>query len=371
MTRSAQPWIFSARFDTGFILAPAFLVTLAALALSTTDTESVSPWVWLVLIVGVDVSHVYSTLFRTYLDKAELKARPLLYILTPLLAWLVGCALYAQGSLMFWRVLAYAAVFHFVRQQYGFMMIYSRRERNLPAWCRRLDKAAIYMATLFPLVYWHTHGRAFEWFVQGDFLAAGLPYLATVAGLIWGLALLGWAAKEIWLFRTQGQVNLPRILLLAGTAVSWSVGIIFFNNDLTFTATNVIAHGIPYMALIWGYGHNQTLVQGPKRTSFVAPFIARLFSWKAVPLFAAVLFGLAFLEEGLWDGLVWREHGQLFGTFFSAMPAIASPSTLVWLVPLLAVPQATHYILDAFIWRMHTQGTNWKEILFLTSSSKA
>ena len=145
-----QPWIFSARFDLGFILAPALVVTLAALAWSQfggTASET-SPWVWLMLVVGVDVAHVYSTLFRTYLDRAELRARPWLYGLTPLLAWLGGCLLYWCGSLVFWRVLAYAAVFHFVRQQYGFMMIYARRERGLPSLFRRIDKAAIYGATL-------------------------------------------------------------------------------------------------------------------------------------------------------------------------------------------------------------------------------
>ena len=50
-----------------------FLTIAAVLLQERTGAEaSVSPWVWLVLIVGVDVSHVYSTLFRTYLDKDDL-----------------------------------------------------------------------------------------------------------------------------------------------------------------------------------------------------------------------------------------------------------------------------------------------------------
>jgi len=77
----AQPWIFSARFDLGFILAPALAVTLAALAWSLFGgaASETSPLIWLMLVVGVDVAHVYSTLFRTYLDRAELSARPWLY----------------------------------------------------------------------------------------------------------------------------------------------------------------------------------------------------------------------------------------------------------------------------------------------------
>ncbi|WP_413992171.1 hypothetical protein ACMDCR_08820 [Labrys okinawensis] len=366
-----QPWIFSARFDLGFILAPALLVTLAALAwpLLGRAPDEIPAALWLVLVVGVDVSHVYSTLFRTYLDRAELGARPLLYTLTPLLAWAGGCLLYWCGSLIFWRVLAYAAVFHFVRQQYGFMMIYGRRERSLPAFCRRLDKAAIYGATVYPLIWWHCHARQFNWFVDGDFLQLDLPLLSRLAGVAYAAVLLAYAAKEIWLWRGGHGFNLPRNLLLAGTAASWFIGIILFDNDLIFTGTNVIAHGIPYIALIWGYGRNQTQLQGLTRNSFLTPWIARLFSWQAVPFYIGALFLLAFMEEGLWDGFVWREHASLFGAF-QALPSWSDSANLIWLAPLLAMPQATHYILDAFIWRMQTRDTNWKRILFLQNPGR-
>ena len=74
--------------------------------------------------------------------------------------------------LVFWRVLAYIAVFHFVRQQFGFVMLYRHRcgERSLAD--RRLDKMAIYSTMLYPLAFWHaTSDRRFEWFAEGDFLS--------------------------------------------------------------------------------------------------------------------------------------------------------------------------------------------------------
>ncbi len=82
------------------------------------------------LVVGVDVAHVYGTLYRTYLDPAEFRRRRSLYVLAPLLGWLAFAALYSLGAMVFWRALAYLAVFHFVRQQYGFMMLYGRPERR-------------------------------------------------------------------------------------------------------------------------------------------------------------------------------------------------------------------------------------------------
>lgn len=360
----AQPWICSAKFDGALILAPAIIIT-ALVVIFNQHLESlkdVPPWLCLLLIVGVDVSHVYSTIFRTYLDKEELQKRQALYALTPLLAWIVGCFLYSVDSLLFWRVLAYLAVFHFIRQQYGFMMIYARKERDTPRYYRWIDKAAIYLATIYPIIYWHCHAREFEWFIKDDFFAINAPMLNTVAVTLYVVTLVAYIVKEAVQWQRTGTFNIPKNLLLFGTAFSWFVGIVAFNNDLAFTVTNVIAHGVPYLALIWLYGHNQTAIQGQK-TTYLWPWISKLFQWKAVPFYIATLFAIAFVEEGFWDGFVWREHGMLFG-FSSSLPAIADSHTLVWLVPLLALPQATHYILDAFIWRMTTENTPWKRFLF-------
>jgi hypothetical protein len=300
---------------------------------------------------------------KSYLDREELRRRQALYVLTPLIAWMAGCLLYSVDGLLFWRVLAYLAVFHFIRQQYGFMMIYARQERELPPYFRVVDKAAIYLATLYPLVYWHCHEREFEWFIQGDFVSLDLPLLSTLTGVLYLLVLAVYSVKEIILWRRNGMFNIPRNLLLFGTAISWFAGIVAFNNDLAFTATNVIAHGVPYLALLWLYGRNRRSLRGTADNSYVWPWISFLFRRRSVPLYLLVLIGLAFLEEGLWDGMIWRQHEMLFG-FNVILPAVDSEHTLTWLVPLLALPQATHYILDAFIWRFDPNHAGWRSVLF-------
>ena len=371
MTHKPQPWLFSPAFDFAFILSPAILVSAIVLVFHDRfeALEAVPPWLWLLLVVGVDVSHVYSTLFRTYLDRDEVRQRQGLYTLVPLGAWMVGCLLYSVDGALFWRVLAYLAVFHFVRQQYGFMMIYGREERDAPNYHRRLDKAAIYLATLYPLVYWHTHQRAFNWFVEGDFLKVDMPFIANVVGGAYLAVIAAYLAKEAMLWRRAKTFNLPRNLLLLGTAVSWFVGIVAFNNDVAFSATNILAHGIPYLALIWVFARNRRAQASDGESPFIALWVRALFTWKAAPLYAGVLFVIAFVEEGVWDGFVWRDHGALFH-FSDALPLIQSEHTLAWLVPLLALPQATHYILDAFIWRLKSNDTHWKQTLFFHAANK-
>jgi len=57
---------------------------------------------------------------------------------------------------------------------------------------------------------------------------------------------------------------------------------------------------------------------------------------------------VAFIEELLWDRAVWHDRSWLFGEPWNA----GSAMKLV-IVPLLALPQLTHYLLDGFIWQRH------------------
>src|SRR4051812_45146327 len=111
-----QRWLFSPRLDVGVFagsaLASAALVLAAPLLGVGADTPL---WAWAVLVLGIDVAHVWSTLFRVYFDGAELRRRALLYVGAPLFAWAAGVAAYSLSSGAFWRLFAYAAAWHFVK----------------------------------------------------------------------------------------------------------------------------------------------------------------------------------------------------------------------------------------------------------------
>jgi hypothetical protein len=361
---NAQAWIHSATADGLFILAPPLLISLIILSLQNTITalDSLPVTAWAILIIGVDVAHVYSTLFRTYFDKEEFNQRKSLYILTPFLCWVLGTLLYSIDALVFWRAMTYFAVFHFVRQQYGLMMIYARSEKINPLF-KKIDRYAIYSSTLYPLIYWHTHlPRQFDWFMANDFVVIHSARLNQCAFLGYVLIIMAYLGKEIYVLAKYRRVNLAKNLVLFGTALSWWLGIVYFNHDLAFTAINVISHGIPYMALIWIYGHHHGKLF-PGKKMFGKVTFGNFFSLKMLPLFIGSLLLWAYLEEGLWDGLIWQEHQRLF-QMFQSLPNITDKTTLAWLIPLLSLPQTTHYALDAFIWRLTAENSDWKKILF-------
>jgi hypothetical protein len=161
--------------------------------------------------------------------------------------------------------------------------------------------------------------------------------------------------KEVILAGREGYFNIPKNLILSGTAISWWVGIVALNSDIGFTLTNVLTHGIPYMALIWLYERNsiRSVNSSSTPTSYV-----RKFFLASVPAFILFLWLLGYLEGGLWDGFLWREHLGFFQPF-AHLPAITDPRILALLVPLLALPQSTHYVLDGFIWRVKDRSSAW------------
>ena len=330
-----SPWLFSRRLDLlafggSALLALALCVVGARLGVLHSGTPE---WAWVPAVLLVDVAHVYATGFRVYFDKTELARRPWLYTLVPLCAFAAAVFLFSRGELVFWRVLAYLAVFHFVRQQAGWVALYRARLEERDAITRYVDNAAIYGATLYPLVYWHAHlPRAFNWFLRDDFIA--LPSsLGLIARPLWAAALVAYLASM--LVRARRSLSNPgKDVVVLSTAACWYVGIVPLDSDFAFTVTNVLTHGLPYLALIYWYVNKRG-----ERGGMFGVFAQR------PARYLALLWVFAYAEELLWDRSVWHERAWLFGSAWD----LSKLRTLV--VPLLALPQIVHYVLDGYVWR--------------------
>jgi hypothetical protein len=338
MDRFKQPWLSNAWDETLFILGPFFIpVAFVLLFPGYFNSTEVSTFWWVLLVLCVDVSHVYSTLFRLYWDGETFQTYRKLLLVIPLVAFAAGFSLHLYSSILFWRILAYVAVFHFIRQQYGFLRLYSRTERSGKV-LKFIDTVSIYNATIYPILYWHVNAtEKLTWFVKGDFIYLDASEAFPLFTSLYFVIIAAYIAKEIFISWKTGSVNIPKNMIVAGTYLSWYVGIVLFQGDLIFTMLNVVAHGIPYMALIW--------IHGKKKSTK-----AFSFTWKGVIIFLLVVLILAYAEEFLWDGFVWKDHPEVF-PFVANFAAVESPFILSMIVSTLVLPQVTHYILDGFIWR--------------------
>ncbi|MFY7899745.1 MAG: hypothetical protein ACOVNY_06145 [Chitinophagaceae bacterium] len=347
-----QPWIGKPIVDIAFILLPPFgcLLFIAIYPeLFSNNTELSEVW-WVILVLLIDVAHVYSTLYRTYFNNQIYSKQKQILLSIPLFATVTAIMIYSFSSILFWRILAYIAVFHFIRQQYGFMRIYSRKEQ-IHKWFKNIDTITIYVATLFPIIYWHLNSpRNFNWFIEGDFYIFQSKILLTISWILYVITLIVYAIKEIIVYIKIKYWNAPRIAIITGTILSWYFGIVYFNGDMAFTLLNVISHGVPYMALIW--------IDGKKRSKKTdSSFLQKtIFSKLGILIFLLIIFLLAYFEEALWNMFVWKDGLSIF-TYFT--PITIDKTVLNIIVPILALPQITHYIIDGFIWKIKDDDFKW------------
>ncbi|MEM9379487.1 MAG: hypothetical protein AAGB93_06000 [Planctomycetota bacterium] len=337
-------WILG-RLGDALIFTGPILLALALIAYA--DARGVlyagmPLWMFALLIVACDVGHVYATAFRVYLDPARFRKRPGLFVGVPLACFALGVVAYGFGGDFFWRALAYLAAWHFVRQQWGWVA-FTRAKAGEGTVDRRLDQAVIYAVTLYPLLFWHAHlPRAFHWFREGDFVA--LPAWIALAGAVVHWSIVGaFALRQLQHAASGRGFNLAKIQVVFTTWIAWYGGIVVLDSDIAFTALNVLSHAIPYLVVVWTVErrHGER-----ERTP-----LARWFAPRFVAPLLGVLVLVGYAEEWLWDSLVWQDHAGLFpgaeAVGLGPLPAAA----LGILVPLLAVPQATHYVLDGWLWR--------------------
>jgi len=110
------------------------------------------------------------------------------------------------------------------------------------------------------------------------------------------------------------------------------------------------------MALVWIYEQKKFTGEAKPKTTF----LKITFSRYGVLSFVGLLILFAYFEEGLWGGLVWKEHASVFKPF-AVLPAINGDLLLALIVPL---PQSTHYVLDGFIWKIKKQDNGNKAVLY-------
>jgi len=334
-----QPWIHKAKTDGLFILSPPFVILVVVVFcqpwLQMLENDY-SFYTWLFFVVFIDVAHVYATLFKTYLVPKAFQERKKLLILLPVVCFALGMILFMLGSKVFWVTLAYIAVFHFIRQQYGFMRLYSRYEAKTSLDVIA-DNIIIYTATGYPMLYWFmSPGRKFTWFMQDEFFSYRNDALLKIFGYAYVVILIGYGFLVLYKYIKSCYFNIPKNAIIAGTAVSWYFGIVYYNNDLVFTMLNIVSHGVPYMSLIY--------LKEIKQSSEIHGIIYYLTAYKSFFIYAGFLIVLAFSEEYLWEIMVWNEK-------FTISNYSVFENWHFLLVPLLVVPQFTHYILDGFIWK--------------------
>ena len=335
-------WIVSPRFDLALVGIPA-LATLA-LAWLGPGGDDVPLWAFLLLVVAFDVAHVWSTLYLGYVDGEAFRRRRLLFLLPIPITVVTGYRLHVHDPVLFWTLVAYVAIHHFMAQQWGFVALY--RARAGAREDRLLDKWTLYTGALVPLAWWHASpALRFDWFGHGEaFLVRLDPGLKPDLAVIWVGVAAAYALRQVHWAR-QGRFNLGKNLWMAASWASWALGIALVDRPLVVLAAINLLHGIPFLGLVWVRLNRRWEGQAGEAGTRL---LAWLCQWRHVWAFYGLLVGLALGEEYLWDGLVW--DGQYVTPLWDVERV--DPRLLSLTVAVLATPQIVHYFLDAWVWKL-------------------
>lgn len=342
--RISTPWVYKPVLDLIFLVLPGALSVIViawAKYFNLVDFENFS-YFWLVPILLLDASHFWSTIFRTYLSLEGTKNFKKVMIWSPIVCYFACAICYFIDPIIFWRLFGYFALYHLMRQQDGLLRVLSRKDEMGVG--KKFDIFCIQAFVLLPILYWHFTPRSFFWFDESLLMIYHSPLLSQIVlNLMFGL--LGvYLLKVLLEIIKKRKVNLGTISLVLSTFVTWYFGVIYYNSDTIFSITNIVAHGVPYLYIIFVSTYS---TQFRSSFKFVEYFYSSSFL-VAIIFFCLVLLGLSYFEEFLWDILLWKNTRNFL---VEVKPIILTEAWLVVLVPLLALPKMTHYLIDGFIWK--------------------
>jgi hypothetical protein len=262
-------WIINAREDLIWFVgsvASSYLL----LVLYVTGVIPLIPMVagWAILI---DAPHVFGTFSRTYFDRAEWKTRKRL-MLGSLLFFVVGPVMVLLGAgFTFFFIAALWAYYHLVKQHYGFMVLYKKKNNDLAPVDNTLDRLLLMFAFNYPFVAFIANDPTAMARVP-PVLRSGVNAVATLLLIGTIVLLIGWIVRQVQRAILRQPLNVPKYLLLAAAIPMHWVALLtpMPAKPIALVAILTIYHNLQYHRLIWF--HNQKYAA---RSAGILPASAR------------------------------------------------------------------------------------------------
>ena len=389
-------WIINRRMDLTWFIGAA--VSGYALVFMYAGLGWDMVGIWFLWVVFLDSPHLFGTFSRTYLDRREFQQRKTL--LTCSLLWFVaGPAMILLGYGLFelgvsgyqlpWKLLLIFlglwAYWHVVRQHYGFLRLYQKRNADRDPIDARLDSALLYAGLFLPfLVYINRHpetrvqvglpealpayppspagGRLMASFDPSYLSALSWEHwIFVVSAAIIGALAIAFLARQAVRIRHGKRVNGPKILFMLAV-VPLHVYLCFSATVLTapllaFTAFVTIFHDFQYHAIIWFHQRNRyhRPEVDPKQFGWASRVSANWFVYAACAVgFAVVLrlLGCAFEVHPGCTPVLTTSEINLFGAF----------NTDALLKAVLVGFPLHHYFVDQFIWKTGRSETSQDDV---------
>ena len=296
-------------------------------------------WIW---ALGFDGPHVFGTISRTYADNEERRKRARLlygtlslFLLGPALVLLDSAArtsIFGPAFFLFASIWAY---YHLVKQHYGFMILYKKKNQDLAEIDNLVDRGFLLLAFTYPFIRFLTHSYAAKDRLDLLGVAAGgesVWWIETLVFSAFVVSLLLFVGRQAQRLFQRQPINIPKVLLLAACLpMHWIVLRLLEpipaerGAALAAVATLTIYHNLQYHRIIWFHNRNKYAREGAPNYGAASVISKNVWSY----IVFALLFGAAYhiphytivKPDSFWMAFIWG------GAF-------------------------THYYLDSKIWRV-------------------
>lgn len=328
-------YIFSAKVDWLIFAGPVALVlVIGGLATYFSQYFDQKPFFaiyFMTVLIVFDSAHTYLTFFYTYLDSVELRSRLRTYALlffglTIFWALVVGYSWHA--ALM---IFALWSAHHFIMQQYGWIIIASRKNVNPLRSVAIVDTIAIFAMTVFPLLIAMSSRDEPSWQMPGDLFKLSPEFAPAFTMLFW-LAFIGYLSFQVYIFAKFRVFYIAKWLVILSTAIVWYSNWVFFNKLIYFIpALFLINHAVPsiYLSVLY-LKKNHARKNTPSRFYLLAPF--------------AIAIVCGFVSVGIRHEAGWVSEVSSISAFLKFAIQTLAPS-------LLLATATLHYSIDSFFWK--------------------
>lgn len=353
--------------------------------------------VWFIWVMFLDTPHFFGTYLRTYFDKEEFQKRKRLLLWS--LSWLLfgplmiglsylmhyaGFVNYTTPFLFFILFFNLWAYWHVVRQHFGIMSLYKKKNNDYHPSDTRADKAILYGGLLAPLAAFIVrHPEARETFgLHGDYHSLSYSpgnifssffslnfwqhlhwenYIVLLSTAVFTWVVLYFIFRQIYRYRRGMPLNMPKLLFLLVLIPLYAM-ICYSSAVLTapllaFSAFITIYHDIQYHAIVWFYSRNRYHKPDadPNRYGLAVKLSKNVFVFLLCGIAMGVtlrLLGCTFEMHAGCGALVLTSKQTLFGNL----------TTRELLLSIFIGIPLHHYFVDQFIWRPSRDKTLQKDL---------
>lgn len=338
--QNQSSWVFSQQEDLWVFIGPLILAysLLAIMHFTGMSIFADGPdFFYYYVALFVDGSHGITTFVRLSQKQDISKEQKIFFFLLPAIIWLLILSLIQMQFSYIEIMISYFAIYHFIKQQYGWLRITSVKTQSLTQTEEFLDKMMIYNVTLFPIFYWSFIKTNFGWYGPNDIIKFyDHAWMKPVLIIIHITLSLIYLYFQVHANKHRTHTPWGKYLIIAVTWVAWVIPIVILESHIAKVLCFAIPHGLQYYYInfkVQSQSNNKT--QTSPRQSLV-PYLLRFY--------------LAFVFIELLIMSVDKKMIEFLSLHYTVYQQSGSS-----FLALVSVFQIWHFIADGYIWKIKSQ----------------